>query len=266
MYDGVYTFPFQLSAALSASKLKKYQVITFSKVDLVSYCQEDIKDPNDPPPITSMLYLSEYDLVDPQPGKRWMGNIPKPYSVAANSVRPPVASAPRVTYDWAGFVSQDSEPVEMVQCDSKHCGSTVSRYFVDECVVMTAIKRFWRGHASYSRQAESKIGAQELPDYDDKILTRINRWVPKESPDARRAALAEMDVFKRRFILYYWFATDFFGAGYTHVAKQDLCESSVCHLTVCAFLFRPNVFVVSACAFRSVWWRQSGPNTPTPKA
>ena len=50
------------------------------------------------------------------------------------------------------------------------------------------------------------IQKQTLPDYDDILITRINRFIQKD---------IDMDILaqpKRRFILYYWFAVDYFGA------------------------------------------------------
>ena len=53
-----------------------------------------------------------------------------------------------------------------------------------------------------------EVHSAELPAYDHQILTRINRWVIEQPA----TEIARMQNNHKRFILYYYFAVNFFSA------------------------------------------------------
>ena len=123
------------------------------------------------------------------------------------------AAPPRVMRTWGGHLSDHYRPVPEVRCDGAACGSQ-TRFYTTECVVLTMARRFWehkeaaRHITPADRQPFDPEADVTLPSYDHPVLVRINRWaVNKDAADLSRLTQSH-----RRFMFYYYFAVDIFGA------------------------------------------------------
>ena len=149
-------------------------------------------------------------LGDPRAG--WLGNAPTPFKVTAKKPIPaPAIVADGKEHVWRG-VSDDNkyQPVPEVRCDGTSCGERGTGFFFSGCVVMEAIRRFWNTHPRlfFEGERERTVEHKALPDFDDNALVGTNRHIPADF----RNDLSVLNAEKRRFILYYWFATNIFGA------------------------------------------------------
>ena len=120
---------------------------------------------------------------------------------------------------WGGNLHSTYRSVPMIECDGSKCGAKVTGYYMFECVVLTTIRRFWLAdkkvqHPGFSNEdvkawrSDFDVKQASLPEYTHPALIRINRWVREKEPE-------ELDEFPqgwKRFILYYFFAIDVFGA------------------------------------------------------
>ena len=96
-------------------------------------------------------------------------------------------------------------------CTSNYCGVNHTAFEREECILNTVAERFW--NLRHFNPVTSQVtmawpGTLELPPHDHPVLVSICKWARDQLPEE----LSEIGNNHKRFILYYFFAVEVFGA------------------------------------------------------